>query len=436
MRLCRMSRFVACRPMNGAVAFLIWGGLAGFLAGCDPAPPPPRPAEQYPQLSSDGAWCWFGDPRGVRYQGDHDRIYTGWVDSEGSIVVGSLDLESGEQVQRTLHPAFNIVVFYTSHGADVSEAMYYRVSERPEDVTAWGERLEIGSNTDGPRGHTYPNPVQLSEEAGRIYLFWRGGNFKPSFSYTDDLVTWSPAQTLIRSDEATAVRPYVKVASNNRDEIHLAFTDGHPRDEPQNSIYYLKYAGGEFTRADGSLVGTMSDLPLAHDSSDLVYDGRTTGVRAWIWDVAADEDGRPIIVYARLPAEADHRYHYARWTGEEWIDSEIVASGGWFPNTPEGVVEPEPHYSGGVVLDHGDPSVVYLSRPVGRVFEIERWRTRDGGDTWRTHAVTAGSARDNVRPFVIRNHGRSSPTLLWMENRRYRHYLDFDASIRMDRGAR
>ncbi len=168
MRLCRMSRFVACRPMNGAVAFLIWGGLAGFLAGCDPAPPPPRPAEQYPQLSSDGAWCWFGDPRGVRYQGDHDRIYTGWVDSEGSIVVGSLDLESGEQVQRTLHPAFNrddhanpslmilpdgtIVVFYTSHGADVSEAMYYRVSERPEDVTAWGERLEIGSNTDGQRG--------------------------------------------------------------------------------------------------------------------------------------------------------------------------------------------------------------------------------------------------------------------------------------------
>jgi hypothetical protein len=143
-----------------------------------------------------------------------------------------------------------------------------------------------------------------------------------------------------------------------------------------------------------------------------------------------------VIAYARLPAESDHRYHYARWNGEEWIDSEMVAAGGWFPETPEGVVEPEPHYSGGVVLDHGDPSIVYLSRPVDGVFEIEQWRTRDGGATWRTHAITAGSARDNVRPFVIRNHGRSSPSLLWMENRRYRHYLDFAATIRMDRRAR
>jgi hypothetical protein len=33
---------------------------------------------------------------------------------------------------------------------------------------------------------------------------------------------------------------------------------------------------------------------------------------------------------------------------------------------------------------------------------------------------------------VIRGHGRSSPTLLWMENRFYRHYLDYDSAIRID----
>jgi hypothetical protein len=425
-------------------------GLAVLPTGCTPAPTPPRPAELYRELTSDGAWCWFGDPRGVRFQGDHDRTYSGWVDSEGSIVVGSLDLESGERFEHTLQASFNrddhanpslmilpdgtIVVFYTSHGADVSDAMYYRISQRPEEIGAWSERREIGSNTDGPRGYTYPNPVRLSAEAGRTYLFWRGGNFKPSFSYTDDLVSWVPAQTLIQSDEATVVRPYVKVASNGRDEIHFAFTDGHPRNEPQNSIYYLRYRGGEFSRADGSRVGTMSDLPLVHGRADLVYDGRTTGVRAWIWDVAADHDGRPVIVYARLPEESDHRYHYARWNGDEWIDSEIVPGGGWFPETPVGVTEPEPHYSGGIVLDHTDPSVVYLSRPVEGVFEIEQWRTRNGGITWRSHAITAGSAGDNVRPFVIRNHHRSPPTLLWMEIRRYRHYLDFDTAIRMNVG--
>jgi hypothetical protein len=432
-----------------ALAYLALVGSACAVAGCEPGPPEPRPAEEYPELASSGAWCWFGDPRAVRFQGVHDRVYAGWVDSAGSIVVSSLDLDTGERAEHTVHPAFNrddhanpslmvlpdgtVAVFYTSHGSAVADAMYYRISRQPEDITAWSERYEIGSNTEGPRGHTYPNPVRLADEGGRIYLFWRGGNFKPSFSYTDDLVTWSPARTLIQSDEADVVRPYVKIASNGRDEIHFAFTDGHPRNEPQNSIYYVRYRHGEFTRADGSPVGTMANLPLIHGRADLVYDGRLVGVRAWIWDVAADEKGNPAIVYTRLPAESDHRYHYARWNGEQWLDNEITAAGGWFPRTPEGKAEPEPHYSGGIVLDHEDPSVVYLSRPVAGAFEIERWWTEDGGLSWRSTPITAGSANDNVRPFVIREHGRSSPTLLWMENRFYRHYLDYDSAIRIDR---
>jgi hypothetical protein len=427
--------------------FLLGSSLAGCGEGSREAP---RPGEEYRQLTSDGAWCWFGDPRGVLFEGDHHRVYSGWVDSKGSIVVSSLDLETGVISEEVLHSEFNkddhanpsimilpdgrVVVFYTSHGSDVSDGMYYRISERPEDITAWGERLEVGSNTEGPRGYTYPNPVRLSGEGERVYLFWRGGNFKPSFSFSDDLLTWSPAQTLIRSDEATTVRPYVKVASNGRDEIHFAFTDGHPRNEPQNSIYYLRYREGGFTTAAGSPVGTMEDLPLVHERADLVYDGRNTGIRAWIWDVAADPEGNPVIVYTRLPEEWDHRYHYARWDGEEWFDVEITPGGGWFPETPEGADEPEPHYSGGIVLDPEDSSVVYLSRPIGGVFEIERWETEDGGESWTSRPVTEGSANNHVRPFVIRGQGDSSPIVLWMENRYYRHYLDYDTAIRMDRG--
>lgn len=437
------------REAKWLLAYLAVVLVTTSIAGCDGGQTAPRPAEDYPVLASSGAWCWFGDPRAVRFQGVHDRIYAGWVDSAGSIVVASLDLDTGERAEYNLHPSFNrddhanpsfmvlpdgtVVVFYTSHGSDVSDAMYYRVSTKPEDITAWSERHEIGSNTEGPRGYTYPNPVRLSDESGRVYLFWRGGNFKPSFSYTDDLITWSPARTLIQSDEAIAVRPYVKIATNGRDVIHFAFTDGHPRNEPENSIYYVRYRDGQFTRADGTPVGTMADLPLKHERADVVYDGRLTGIRSWIWDVAEDHQGNPVIVYARLPEESDHRYHYARWNGEAWIDHEITEAGGWFPETPEGVTEPEPHYSGGIVLDHENPSVVYLSRSVASVFEIERWRTENGGATWRSRPITAGSANDNVRPFVIRGHGVTSPTLLWMENRSYRHYLDFDSAIRMDR---
>ncbi len=445
MRTLAATRRDALAAVSYPALFLI----AASLPGCDAGDIAPRPAEEYPVLASSGAWCWFGDPRGLRFQGVHDRIYAGWVDSAGSIVVSSLDLETGERAEHIIHPAFNrddhanpsllalpdgtLVVFYTSHGSDVSDAMYYRISRRPEDITAWGERLEVGTNTEGPRGYTYPNPVRLRDEGGRVYLFWRGGNFKPSFSYTDDLITWSPARTLIQSDEATVVRPYMKVASDGRETIHFAFTDGHPRDEPHNSIYYVRYRDGRFTGADGTPVGTMDELPLIHGRTDPVYDGRLTGVRAWIWDVAADEQGNPTIVYTRLPQESDHRYHYARWTGQEWTDTEIVAAGGWFPQTPEGSTEPEPHYSGGIALDHADPSVVYLSRPVMGRFEIERRWTRDRGITWLSSVITTGSANDNVRPFVIRDHGVASPTVLWMENRYYRHYLDYDSAIRIDR---
>ncbi len=439
-------------PLRRGFAGVAFSLVAGGLIACEPEPPAARPAEDYPQLASDGAWCWFGDPRGLRFRGIHDRIYAGWVDSNGSIVVSSLDLETGERAEHAVHPAFNrddhanpsllvlpdgrLVVFYTSHGSDVSDAMFYRISRQPEEISAWAERQEVGSNTEGPRGYTYPNPVRLSGEGGRIYLFWRGGNFKPSFSFTDDLVTWTPARTLIQSDEETTVRPYMKIASDGRDLIHFAFTDGHPRNEPQNSIYYLRYGDGDFTRADGSSVGTMEDLPLVHERADLVYDGRSQGLRSWIWDVAADADGNPVIVYTRLPEESDHRYHYARWNGEEWLDVEITRAGGWFPRTPEDATEPEPHYSGGIVLDHDNPTVVYLSRPVEGVFEIERWQTEDGGESWDSRPITAGSMNDNVRPFVIRGHGNSSPTVLWTENRYYRHYLEFDSSIRMDRPLR
>jgi len=159
-----------------------------------------------------------------------------------------------------------------------------------------------------------------------------------------------------------------------------------------------------------------------------------TGARAWVFDVAEDQDGRPVIAYTRLPQETDHRYHYARWDGAEWSDTELCAGGKWFPQTPAGKVETEPHYSGGLTLDHTDPSVVYLSRPVNGVREIERWTTADSGKTWKSKAITSGSAHDNIRPFVVRHHTPDGPTVLWLNlSGHYTHYTNYLASVKMDR---
>ncbi len=68
---------------------------------------------------------------------------------------------------------------------------------------------------------------------------------------------------------------------------------------------------------------------------------------------------------------------YARWTGSEWSVHEITPAGGSIHD-----VAGEEQYSAGITLDHEDPSIVQLSRPVAGMFEVETWRTPDGGETW------------------------------------------------------
>jgi hypothetical protein len=333
----------------------------------------------------------------------------------------------------------HLLVFYSRHS---EEDYYMRISKRPGDISSWHpvRQLNLNDNPDYPadyrRLYCYSNPFQLSGENNRIYLFWRGIDNKPNISVSGDGgETWSKGRILISPAKTYKnQRPYVKYASNDRDRIHIAFTDGHPRNEPLNGIYYACYRNGAFWRADGTKIRDLQHLPVDTREADIVYDARASGVRAWIWDVAEDTDGYPVIVYTRLPAETDHRYHYARWDGTQWTDQQLVSAGKWFPQTQPGASEREPHYSGGIVLDHGDPSTVYLSRPVDGIFEIERWYTPNAGLNWSRTAVTVDSKTDNIRPFVPWHlPAEQIYRVLWMTNYRYVHYTDFQTAIKMDR---
>jgi hypothetical protein len=275
--------------------------------------------------------------------------------------------------------------------------------------------------------------VLLSEEANAIYVFWRGPDFKPTFSVSTDLgATWSKPRTLIRPvGSGNNDRPYVKYWSDGKRRIDFLFTDGHPDISPANSVYFLRYERGSFYRADGSRVGTLKDLPFDPSQCDRIYDGATAG-RAWVWDISEDKAGNPVAVYTRLPAKEDHRYHYALWDGAKWVDSAVTSAGKWFPRTPAGKKESEPYYSGGIAIAWENPGVVYLSRPVLGVFEIERWATADGGKTWISQAVTSRSKADNVRPVAVRHAPPGTPGLLWMRNSGgYIHYTNYGTEIRM-----
>ena len=152
----------------------------------------------------EGAWSWFGDPRAVAHAG---TTYVGWVDHEGDIKVSSYGHATGQRVTALLAARLNrddhanpsihvrpdgrLVVYYSRH---VGPAMHYRVSSEPGDVRAWEAPQTLPVNVPGNRGYTYPNPIRLAAE-GQTYLFWRGGNYNPTFStQADGSGTWSRAQ--------------------------------------------------------------------------------------------------------------------------------------------------------------------------------------------------------------------------------------------------
>jgi len=430
-------RQVLNKWLAGSVIFLMV-----FLMGCSSTS---RQIAVVP-FTDDGAWCWFQGPRAVYVQGEKERTYSGWVTQEGVLELGYFDHESGEKKVITLRENWNvddhnspgflvlpdkrIMVFYAQHN---KKSLFVRTSTEPESIESWGEEVTVADT-----GRiSYNHPVYLSDE-DRYYVFWRGPTWKPTFATSDDGIHWSEPQVLLTENgrEDADIRPYLKVVSDGKSSIHFAFTDGHPRNEATNSIYYLKYENGKFHKADGTIVGSIDALPLRHSKSDLVYDAKKTGVRAWVWDVALDSASNPVIAYTRLPEETDHRYHYAKWSGARWEDSEITAAGSWFPQTQPGLVEREPHYSGGIAIDSSKKDTVYVSRQVDGVFEIEKWQRPTGaGDKWVGTSVTSGSEKNNVRPIVARKFENKyleddkSP-ILWMEGD-YIHYKNFFTGVKI-----
>ena len=410
-------------------------------------------AEDYQVITRDGAWCWFSDPRAIYVD---DKMFGGFVDKEGSIWAFCYDPSTCQSKQYKLfnkldyddhaNPSImalsdqRLVLFFSAHGGTKNSPIYYAVSKYPSDISSWEEVQEINPEMEGSLGVCYTNPVMLSDENNRVYLFFRGRDFKPTCIYTDDLKTWSQPINLVRNDPGYGQggRPYTKITTNHKDKIFFAFTDAHPRDRATNSIYFMMYKNGKICKADGTVVSETlgSIIP---SQVDKVYDATRTFDKAWIWDIAFDESEKPILVYARFSdRDNKHSYWYARWNGIKWENHKITDAGQWFQRTEYVKEKPEYecNYSGGVYLDHENPNILYTSRPINDRFEIEKWTFTGGKQKWITEAITYQSDNDNVRPFVVRNHRGSQPSVLWMYNYKYPGFKAYDCAIRTDQEAK
>jgi hypothetical protein len=384
----------------------------------------------------NGAWCWFADPRAVQIKNKFDKIYFGWITKLGGVRVGSYNLETKETEYHNIinnfelddhdNPSFlilpddRIMLFFSKH---VGKDLFSTISKYPENIRSWEKIKTIYHNYDANGGVTYPSPVQLSKEGNSIYLFWRGTKSQPYFSKSINGKEWEKEKQLIESKERS---PYLKLVSNNRNEIHFAFTDGHPRELLPNSIYYFKYKAGYFYSADSKIIGSIKDLPIKPTKNLLVYHSKSLKDRSWIWDIALENDSTPVLVYSVFKDSLDHRYYYSKYFHNSWITTEITMAGKWFPQEYSAR---EYFYSGGIILNHNNPSEVFLSKEVNGFFEIRKYTTNDNGKTWTKQNITNKSKENNVRPYLVSSKDNKTEFLLWLQGD-YMHYTDFNTNIK------
>ncbi|HEY0769994.1 MAG TPA: BNR-4 repeat-containing protein [Sphingobacteriaceae bacterium] len=407
-----------------------------------------KPASAYQAVADDGAWCWFADPRAVYQKGEKERVYYGYISSKGDVMISARDVKTKAVETYTLHeklqkddhnvpsilflPDGKILTFYTEHNG----RFFMRKSKNAGDITAWEEEKVISFGM-GKRRICYSHPVMLSGENNRIYMFYRAQTpgelftgWRQYFSYSDDYgISWSEGQSYL--DTQDAPNPiYMKVSSDNKSRIDFVFS-GHPK-IVTSSVYHMYYENGKFYQTNGNNIAGIKDVPLQIDKINKVYDVTRTGVKSWIWDLALDKDRNPVIAYARYPDETDHRYHYARWDGRKWIDEEICKAGGMITVVPPGKKILEAHYSGGIVLDHNNPSGIYLSREINGIFEIEQRVLK--GRKWKVKSITSQSQQSNIRPYVVANYTGKDAIVLWM-NGLYNHYTTFKTVLKINERA-
>jgi hypothetical protein len=381
-----------------------------------------------------GAWSWFGDPRAVYAGGS---VYTGWIDRGGNVQVARYVRATGRVQVRTVkhglgrddHNGPSLLVrrdgrisaFFSPHSGyrlpppGIAKRMYVRTTRRPGDIRRWGRLRTVRTNTRGGLGWTYPNPLELRRER-RIWLFWRGGNWQPAFSTSRDGRRWRRARTLLRGPGRN--RPYAKYDSNGRDSFDVAFDEGNPGSY-RTGVRFARYRRGAFRTAGGRLIARMRSLPFRARAAESVYRPRRRG-RAWVFDVAREPGGgRPVIAYVTYPTARAPLYRYAHWSGRRWVNHDVVRAG-----PPIGT---RGRYAAGMSLDHEDPSTVYLSRRIRRHYEVERWRTRDGGRSWSHRAVTRRSRTDNIRPVTPRGLS-GGDTVVWLRGR-YPGYTTYMTSV-------
>ncbi|HEX8297056.1 MAG TPA: BNR-4 repeat-containing protein [Chthoniobacteraceae bacterium] len=424
-------------------------------AGAQAALPANYVRGQFHELNDNGAWSWFMDERvlvdggrlivgSARANGQfQDKTLPGW----GNVELSVLDLKTGdkrvvilhEQLEQDDHNNPGLLVLrdgrylaaYSKHGQETK--LYSRISTNPGDPFSWQPEtvvVTLGKSANfGGDSVTYCNPLRLADEDHRTYLFHRGHGLDPNYLLSeDDGRSWRYGGKLFVGRDGYS--PYTKYIGNGRDTVHFVATEDHPRNF-DNSLYHGVLRGSKISRSDGTVaapLSTTTEATLRPWDLTRIFQGTPDRV-AWMTDLHLDGEERPVVLFtvqvggAGLPRKSggdDHRFHYARWDGEKWVQREVAYAG-------KRLYSGEDDYTGLGAIDPQNTNVIYLSSDADvktgeplvsaadgkRHHEIFRGETSDGGVTWSWSAITANSTADNLRPLVpVWKDGRTA--LVWM----------------------
>ena len=443
LRRCAVAATVAAIVAGDAAASVVVEarrrGLAGSFGAA--AVPTATPAGDAAARLSAGAWSYFADPRIVADARSMHVYYTGVATMSGHVKVVRYDARSGATEVVSVgqtggddhnNPAFylrrdgRLTAFFSPHSGrllprDRRSAMYYRTTVKAGDIARWTRRRTVPVNAPGGLGYTYPNPLRIADG---VFLAWRGGGWLPTYSVRESGGRWGRAREIARGPAGQ--RPYAKYASAGpaRRSAHIAYTERHPV-SGATGVHYLGYRHRSgLYRADGRWVGGRSAMPVPSRAGDTVEAYSDEMGSSWAMDVG-DDHGRPVIVYARgVDGRPVMTYRYARYDGKRWTAHTITtASDAPWHQFGGGHFE-----TGGVVLDHEDPSTVVLSRVEGATAVVQEWTTPDGGTTWMQVRRLSPAGRNCFRPAVSRGDGPESKLVGFICGR-LDHWTDFDTDL-------
>jgi len=376
----------------------------------------------------DGVWHFLNEPRGFYRDGE---IWTGYVTSDGGIIVGRFDSNTGQLVSEDrlrdwliddhlnptlLHlPEKDLVLATMARNSNVQ---IYRATTKAE-LLNW-QLKEVGAH-QGVFSH-------LLVHEDRLFLFYRGQSgpltqdSRPHLSWSEDWgETWRRGVALIAAGEWL----YPKAKRLSDGQIHLIITS-NPFHRKSNPLYYIRFDGEAFYRADGERIGTLQDLPFKAEQFDAIYPGALDDPPVRASDISLNAESNPVVYYVDYGERESrfHEYRTARWSGEEWVRETIASSKAMSELDNVGWV-----YFGGLCAQPHRPDCVYNSvSKDGRFVIREYCRNRNGEWINKRKVVESSHGKDALRPWVVTHENRA--WLTWLEGNIER-LNDFKTAVRV-----